>query len=494
MLDIRQTTAQQTETTVVCRLAGEAKGFFGTAVVLAVLLPLSLTAGLLLFPGFLWSNTALLLFTGAVCLVPLGIISAVLLVRSCIIADKHGLRWRKSGRWRSALWEDVTAQFETRSSSGSSVGKTSVTIAAPSGSLVLSQGYWSSEAEIWEAITRYAGQVSGLSPCGAIVVKSSLLPLDCRYNTAFNRNILGWLDDLHKYGLLAVVVYFALQWRTTHTLPGWGWLLTPTGLFVICKQVLPLVLRPLYRATQPRLGDSIVADEEGLRFITAQGETAVCWEDITDFYIAGIRYVIVTANGEYDFLTTLTNAEWLRMVIPRRAVNAHQSLWRLTGGRSGTRQRREVALANGNQSVQCRYHYRSPANCGQLWGLTVVVLFLAGITLGPALTSWQSGYRPSTQELAVAAVGVAGISALLWLWGNYWRGAIRTNEDGITQQTLLGRRFLPWDQIRAFRWQGGMDLTWGYVEGGSGTLTFWKGLGDADRLVDEIAAHGVEVR
>lgn len=334
---VRDTTqAEEATETVMCRLAGEAKGFFGTAAVLAVLLPLTLTAGLLLSPGFLWSNAALLLFTGAVCLVPLGIVSAVLLVRSCIIADKHGLRWRKAGPWRSALWEDVTAQFETRSSSRSSVGKTSVTITIPSGSLVVYGGYWSSEAEIWEAITRYAGQVSGLSPSGAIVVKSSLLPLDCRYNTTVNRNILGWLDDLHRYGLLAVMVYFALQWRTTHTLPGWGWLLTPTGIFVICKQVLPLALRPLYRATQPRLGERVAADEEGLRFINRLGETAVRWEDITDFYVAGLRYVIVTVNGKHDFLDTLTNAQWLKMVIPRRAVNAERTSWRQTGRRYRT--------------------------------------------------------------------------------------------------------------------------------------------------------------
>ena len=335
MLDVRQPAAPETGTTVICRLAGEAKGFFGTAVVLAVLFPSCVAAGALADPGFFWSDAFLLLLLGTVCAVPLGIVSAVCLVKSCIIADKHGLQWRKAGRWRSALWEDVTAKFETRSSSGSSVGKTSVTIAAPSGSLVLSQGYWSSESEIWEAITRYTGQVSGLSPSGAVVVKSSLLPLDCRYDTAFNRNILGWLNDLHKFGLLVVAVYFALQWFTKHTLPGWGWLLTPTGIFVICKQALPLALRPMYRATQPRLGERVVADEEGLRFINRHGETAVRWEDITNYYVAGIRYVIVTVNGTHDFLDTLTNAQWLKMVIPRRAVNAGRTGWRQTGGRYG---------------------------------------------------------------------------------------------------------------------------------------------------------------
>jgi hypothetical protein len=334
---VRDTTREVEEAeTVICRLAGEAKGVFWAAVVLAVLFPLGISAGALTSSGFFWSNAFLLLLLGTVCIVPLGLICAVCLVKSCIIADRYGVRWRKAGRWRSALWEEVTAKFETTGSSRSSARNTFVTIKAPSGTLVIYGGYWSSEAEIRGAIKRYAGQVSGLSQSGAVLKTSPLLPLYCRYDTAVNRNILGWLDDLHKYGLLAVAVYFGYDWFTTHTLPGWGWLLTPTGLFVICKQVLPLVLRPLYRATQPRLGDRVMAYEEGLHFVTVRGETAFRWEDITDFYMAGNRYVIVTAAGEQDFLDTMTNAQWLKMVVPRRAVNAGRTGWRQTGGRYGT--------------------------------------------------------------------------------------------------------------------------------------------------------------
>ena len=92
------------------------------------------------------------------------------------------------------------------------------------------------------------------------------------------------MEKIHRYGLLAVAVYFALQWFTTHTLPGWGWLLTPTGLFVIAKQTLPFLLRPTYRATQPRLDDKFYADKDGLRFVTGGRETQIAWADITDSY------------------------------------------------------------------------------------------------------------------------------------------------------------------------------------------------------------------
>jgi len=187
------------------------------------------------------------------------------------------------------------------------------------------------------SIKQHAREATGPGLSGPWVKKNSILPLNCRYDTAVNRNTLRWLDNLHKYGLAAVAAYFALQWFTTHTLPGWEWLLTPTGLFVIVKQAVPLVLRPTYRATQPRLGDKVIADQDGLQFVGVQNETVIPWADITDFYRAGIRYVVVTAAGDkYDFLDTLTDAERLRAVIPLLAVNAGKTGWRRTGGRYGT--------------------------------------------------------------------------------------------------------------------------------------------------------------
>jgi hypothetical protein len=292
------------------------------------------------------------------------------------------------------------------------------------------------------------------------------------------------MEKIHTYGLLAVVVYFVLQWLTTHTLPGWGWLLTPTGLFVIAKQTLPFLLRPTYRATQPRLDDKVFADSDGLRFVTGGRETQIAWADITDLYSLGIRSVVVTqGGGEYDFLDTLTDSERLKLVIPRLATNTGYRGWR-----TGTVRRQEIATGDGRQSVQHIYRYRSQNNCASLIGLTLAALFLAAVAGGPALIAWQGGV-PGPREFGLAAGGLLGLLAVFWLWGNYFRAAIRTTEEGITQQTLLGRRFLAWSQVRAFCWRGGADLTWGCVESMGGTLTFWKGIGDAERLADEITAH-----
>lgn len=486
-------TASSTEAieTVMCRPSGDAKGIFWVAIGLGILLVLGVIVGVSTSPGFLWSDLGFGLLVGAVVVLPLGVISAAYLSKACIIADSTGLRWRGIGNLRTADWKHVTAYYGYWPSV-SSVVKFRIDIKTPAGNFTLSPKYWSSEAQLMESIKQNAREVSGPGLSEPQVKRNSTLPLRCSYDTAINRNILGWLDNLHKYGLLAVAIYFGYTWFTTHTLPGWGWLLTPTGIFVIVKQMLPLALRPMYRATQPRLGDKVIADEQGLRFVSTQNDTVIRWEEITDFYIVGIRYVIVTENGEQDFLTTLTDAERLRAVIPNLAVNAGRSGWRQTGYRSGTMRVRQIGLVDGRQSVECRYHYRSLINCGQLWGATLAVLFLAGVTLGPALIAAQSGAAASIRELAAAAIGIFGLCALLWLWASYWVCGIRTNEEGLTQTTLLGARRLAWSQVRGFRWSGSADLSWGIADGMTGTIKFWKGIGDADRLADEITAHAIK--
>ncbi len=487
MLDIQQTAAPETEPAVVCRPTGDNRKTLWITIALGAGDALGCLSLLFISPGSPWIGLGAGCFGVSFFILPFSIWAALYLPRAAIIADADSLRWRGAGRWRKASWAEVVSYSEYWPSSTS--GKEPcLKIRSRRGTLLLYPGRWTAVPKLRETVQRNAAAAkqSGWLVTGA----PQYLPLRCRYDTTINRNILGWVEKIHTYGLLAVAIYFAFQWVTTHTLPGWGWLLTPTGLFVVAKQTLPFLLRPTYRATQPRLADKVFADKDGLRFVTGGNDTQIAWADITDLYSLGIRSVIVTRDGgEYDFLDTLTDAERLKLVIPRLATNAGYRGWR-----TGTVRRQEIATSDGRQSVQHVYRYRSQNNCASLIGLTLAALFLATVAAGPALIAWQSGGVPGTKELSLATGGLLGLLAVFWLWGNYFRAAIRTTGEGITQQTLLGRRFLPWGQVRVFRWRGGADLIWGCLEGMSGTIIFWKGIGDAERLADEIAAHRVAVR
>ena len=249
------------------------------------------------------------------------------------------------------------------------------------------------------------------------------------------------MDRLHVYGLAVVATYFGWQWWTTHTLPGWAWLLTPTGLFVIGKQILPLLIRPTYRETQKRLGQKIVADESGLTFVDSPDETRVAWEDVSDFYWEGRRYVIVTPSGESDFVRTLTDAERLRLVIPKLAVRAGQTRWR-----TGTPLTRRVRRANGEETTQRVYRYRTQDNCGRLCMVTFGMVFVGLVFAGPALTSLSSGTSPGVRLWALVAASVLGLLLLICAWGAYWACSVWIGEEGVTQRGLL-EQFLTWDQV-----------------------------------------------
>ena len=332
MLDIRQTAAPETETAAVCRPTGSLR-FVGRLVITVQAL---FALGFFLAQGLSSNRAPWLSITNGMLGTGFALLSvwmAVYLAKACVVADAVGLRWRGAGGWHKSAWADVVSYSEHWPLNSTAQSNTVVKVKTLYETLTISTENWTSTAGLRESVSRYATEApqSGWLVTGS---PATYFPLSCRYDTAINRSILRWMDDLHQCGLAAVAVYFAVQWFTMHTLPGWGWLLTPTGLFVIAKQSLPLLWRPLYRATEPKLGDTVSADQDGLRFVTSGSDTQIAWADITDLSVAGFRTVVITEKGRYDFLDSLTDAKQLRAVILRFAVNAGRTSWRCKDFRS----------------------------------------------------------------------------------------------------------------------------------------------------------------
>ncbi len=261
------------------------------------------------------------------------LMSGILLIRlrADIIADEAGLRWRYGWRWRSTPWEGVRDYYDRLPSPNGNRASEGSYVETQAGQLRMGTGRWSNEAKLRAFIRQRAVAAKPAYWGGAWGVRGerpSDWPLVFHYDTILNRHTLPWLRQWHQIGLAAAVVYFGWRWETTHTLPGWGWLLTPTGLFFVGKQVLPLLIRSTYQETHRRLKQKIRVDAEGLTFINGPERVLIAWDQITDLYQKGLRSVIVTAGGEWDFVATLTDIERLRRIIPLYAVNAGQTKWR----------------------------------------------------------------------------------------------------------------------------------------------------------------------
>lgn len=91
--------------------------------------------------------------------------------------------------------------------------------------------------------------------------------------------------------------------------------------------------------------------------------------------------------------------------------------------------------------------------------------------------------RPLTGGYAIGAAVVAGILWLIWLFG--WWSKVAIGPDGVTIDNVIVRHFIPWEQLRDIRAEGGLtfELTDGTGVGSAsygaslaGALTGWRGL------------------
>ena len=128
-------------------------------------------------------------------------------------------------------------------------------------------------------------------------------PIVFHYDTKFNRAAPRELVIWHIATFAAVLLWFGYEWMTRHTLPSWGWLLTPTGLFLVAKEIALAAMHPRLRDTRLRVGEQITVFDEGLVYEDKTQRVETGWDGITDFFStwcrAGGRYVVVTEQGGF---------------------------------------------------------------------------------------------------------------------------------------------------------------------------------------------------
>ena len=129
-----------------------------------------------------------------------------------------------------------------------------------------------------------------------------------------------------------------------------------------------------------------------------------------------------------------------------------------------------------------RYHYQTRSNRALLWGP-----FAFGLT-GLLLTGLAGrGLLPGADWRLCAAWACFWFMILAVGWRVYRSYAILVDDAGLTQTTLLGRRFLPWPQVRDYSL-----LTWGGAESGGVVIgrdcriTFSAGVVGREELKAEI--------
>lgn len=281
---------------------------------------------------------------------------------------------------------------------------------------------------------------------------------------------------------------------------GWRLGLAPYALLLLylgSKGVLVWMGLLRHRETKQRRRQQITVCPEGLSYRDDSRQCELVWNDVTDFYrvpfarkfVPGYRYVIVTADGSFDFTWAVNEPRLLMAIIAWYAQFAHAKEWRdresedLLGGR-------DARWSGGCEGVGERvFRYRTRMNRAMLWLLgTYAVAPLCAFLLD----AWFGLSIKRDDSIWV----VFGLIWVAWVWA-FWRyrtAYIQIDSRGITQNTIWGKRFLAWAEVQDYYKSGGDALIFGSVVGAQRRVRFWLGIADADELLDEIARRAVPSR
>ena len=234
---------------------------------------------------------------------------------------------------------------------------------------------------------------------------------------------------------------------------------------LIVLLLLALLLWPhlaILRAKQ-RLGHQIIsADRDGLTLLDGKSQTRIAWPEVTDYGIEDApgrfclpQYVVESAYARVVFRREIESSGELKALVRAQAVNAQSNDWRARESADSDTLGGETTLwPSGTVGVGRKvYHYRTRI-ARALLGLGGAMLLVFPIRI-LGLVPLRDGQMPTTPDRLIGLVFVVPVVALT-LGGAlaFWRASIQTDDDGIYQRGIWSQRFLRWNEIETFTFNG----------------------------------------
>ncbi len=384
-----------------------------------------------------------------VCLALASLVLGIWLLRTKIVADNVGLRWRRFGAWKIVGWAEVQDYYDWLTGQGQSRRVAGGSIKTVAGSVRFG-GDWVGAKALREAVARQATGaaarewgLAGTRPCDP-------WPRVFGYDTFSNRWSPRLLVKLSLMFVIYVLVKPALSLTGLAALVGWRMTLTTAALYLLLTLPLAILLlvRPLldYRAVQKRLGERVTLTQEGLVFESGTRRLDARWEEVTGYGIVAGKYTVETGSGAFDFLSSIGNSVLLRENIRFSAVNATDTEWKARvdpealGGE-------EARWSSGKVGIGARvFHYRTRSYRMVLVG--ALCMYLLGCGTATAL-GWLPGGNPPPRGVVIG--GTLLITIFLGMgWRVYQYCGVHLDDDGLTQFAPLGQRRIGWAQVRDF--------------------------------------------
>ena len=408
-------------------------------------------------------------------------------LRSYIIADKNGLRWRNMGKERSARWDEVTEFYNLSISSTQTYGRIETT----SGQVKFGD-YDNQEALRAIVQNRATNAASREWKKKNASPKIKTWPQEFGYNVFWN-SVLRLLMLAFLLGLLGSWIW--QMWATLSVEPMSFQLRVLGAVVVLLIGSLPALLFVahfvMWKSVRQRCGERVIATLENITFIDKARRIEARWDDVSDYYIersgnfSGSRYIIETAHGNGSFSNDIGRVALLKQIVIEYSINAKSNEWELEIDADQISEKNthweEQQKADGRNI----YHFRSNVNRAMLW-------FFWSLGLSPIFHLLLAQYSENparTNPLWIALV--FGASFASWMTYLYKHNFIATDEHGIYHRTPFGEKFIAWNDVEYF---GKSDWDFSYVVGKNTRIRFYSVAVRQQQLLAEIAKSSTRSR
>ncbi len=443
---------------------------------------------------------------------------SLIFLRYTIIADVNGLRWRGAwGGWRAVPWDDVRDFYnEARIDTARTKSYVCPTIVTTSGIIKVSADC-NNPDELRRMVRERAtaSRVADWDPLGVRRVDEwprtfrywdSTLPPKIITEAAITAAFLAAVG----YAFVRMIIWYASVSSAAETRA--VAIAMSVGYLVFLSLTVSRARKYLH--AWERRGETITVTPETVGYAnTTTGETLeTSWGGVSDYFYrvrgGGFKedeYALVLSGADENQIAwrrDVVNSELLLAIVQRYApkpafMRDENAVWRNKSVHEKTGGSDPATWSGGAVGMGGRvFTLKNATNAALLSFLCLFCIFLivmCALTMEEIITGTEKDYRTMAIAVGMTSFTVVGTAYAL---ACFFRVRVETDEIGITQYTVFGKKYLPWYAISDYRERlsprssNGNGNGFILVTGRNGTrITIWDTCNGFAELKDEIERY-----
>lgn len=415
---------------------------------------------------------------------------AAWILRSRVVADGAGIRWRHLGRERTAEWSEIRDYYLVPNTRQGFPG-----LEAGQGKFSLCN--WTERDAFMTMVQEHAihARVKNWDLQG--IRLEDEWPRCFTYRSRLNNWIPAFLVAFLGLSVLRLLstrawsqplASIALMWRWNG--PAMTIAYIVVGAFVVLAQpaVLFVLMWPRWRQSRARSEESFLVTPTELTWKQGAASQSVRMQDISRYFmnrpgdaIAVTQFVVETGRESLQWTLALPGCQDLTRIITRFATNSATTGWEDIEVIRKKQQRQEIHATTGERV----FTYRNNANRAMLFLYTTMMSLFAPLQTASYFIPFAPR-RPVIGELAFAYLLLL-CAAVIWWW--YLTSNVVVNGEGIVSKTPFGTRKISWGSLEEAPPVGKRGDMIFVIKGTNANIGIFTALDGAEELRAMIGEH-----